>query len=1025
MQRLITASLKVTIKAFDHALNDKAKVTISIIADGKEKESILLVYNKVFRCFSGTGLPTGIYKIHAEAKGLESQEREVILNSGEHDELFILGKKGMPFYYRGKVKVPFQPDEKLIGVTVYGKHADKRENEVLAAAAKFGLSQVETSSHIKDNNVLVFSLAKSDPKAAQEKEEIIKQLENTYGVQLVGPVLEHNKLSVSFLTRQIIVKFRSHIERDRIPSIAKEFDCQVERAITYIGNGWVFKTLRPASFHILDICERLVQSNMVEYAEPNIAFTVVNDFTPNDFLFTQQRHHGVIRTEAAWDITQGDNNIIIAIVDGGFDTTHPDFQNPAGAGWTKIYNPWDFSGMDANPLGINHGVESSGIAAAVSNNAEGIAGVAPGCKLLPVQYPGGLGDLAHSDMYIWVGGFNPHSTSPGFPVSISPGADVIGNSFGIYQSAISGIMKDTFDYLTSYGRNGKGCVIVYSVGNDNIDFNNGLGGSGRQWAAYSRTIAVAASTISPPDPAEIKATTSNFGMNLDICAPAGNTGSQTRSVSSYNVGGGSIAGTSGGGTLSYGSFGQTSCASPEVSGTAALMLSINPNLSWIEVRNILRNTANKIDFANADATGQWVDLNGDGVKEYSQWYGYGRLDAAAAVAGARDFISNSDILVRDNLADTGTVPSSGTFWGSPDLWVRTDDPAIDGALALPANYASAPPHLDADRTHDNWVYVRLKNTGTSPSNNFYVRVYIVHWPGTEFVFPNDFIPANNPGNPVPSPMTPGTYLIGETLINTLPTGPESIINMRWERAKIPPSHVIVSGVDVHWHPCLLVQITPQDGPASTGVHVWDSNNLAQRNITIIGADDSTDDFAVATIVGNLQNSNRILDIEIDRGELPGGVRLYVQVADKRIMEWIEKNQYSDGSRDNKEGCCELQFLNDTKASLRCVGEKGPVAFKMQLPGGSVFHLCNCNNDNNDNGDSGSFTIGNYKGKKVLFLDMQQKIRIPILRAYSRLVPLIVGGIIDSKPEKGNYDITINQFDHKEVISGSYGISLRF
>src|SRR5260221_4687271 len=181
-----------------------------------------------------------------------------------------------------------------------------------------------------------------------------------------------------------------------------------------------------------------------------------------------------------------------------------------GAGWNKVYSPFDFTGMDANPLGISHGVESSGIAAANGNNAEGVSGMAQNCVLLPIRYPGGGTDLNYSDMYIWVGGFNPHSTTPGFPASISPGADVISNSFGFYQAAISGIMKDTFDYLTSYGRNGKGCVIIYSVGNDNLDFNNGLGGQGRQWAAYARTIAVAASTISPPDPAEIKATTSNF-----------------------------------------------------------------------------------------------------------------------------------------------------------------------------------------------------------------------------------------------------------------------------------------------------------------------------------------------------------------------------------------------------------------------------------------------------------------------------------------------------------------------------------
>ena len=64
------------------------------------------------------------------------------------------------------------------------------------------------------------------------------------------------------------------------------------------------------------------------------------------------------------------------------------------------------------------------------------------------------------------------------------------------------------------------------------------------------------------------------------------------------------------------------------------MLSVNPFLTWADVRDILRSTSVKIDFNNNDATGQWVDNDGDGVNEFSQWYGYGRVDAAAAVREA-------------------------------------------------------------------------------------------------------------------------------------------------------------------------------------------------------------------------------------------------------------------------------------------------------------------------------------------------------------------------------------------------------
>ena len=1023
MSKLIKANLKITVQAFDKPLKEKATVHLSSLGDKKNISTVKLNYNKLQNVFEASNIQPGAYVLKAESKDYEAQEREINLSSSDVEETFILGKKGMAFYYRGKVKVPFKKNDKLIGATLEGKNIDDFGKAVTDAARKIGLSPVEASDHIRDNKVMVFNIS-GKKSSDSDKDDIVRQLEAVDGVKFAGPVIYFDKVSVSFLTREIIVKFKSEVAKDKISGIAREYNCTVQRPITYLGNGWLFRILSPPSFAILDICEKLVKSNLVEYAEPNLAFTVVNDFVPNDFLYTQQGHHQVIDSEAAWDVTQGVNSVVISVVDAGFDVAHPDFQNPMGAGWTKIYSPFDFAGMDTNPLGISHGVESSGIATALGNNSEGISGVAPGCVLLPVRYPSGGTDLNYSDMYIWVAGFNPNSTTPGFPAPIAPGADVVSNSFGIYQAAISGIMKDTFDYLTSYGRNGKGCIIVFSVGNDNVDFNNGGGGgTGRKWASYARTIAVAASTISPPDAAEIKATTSNFGLNLDVCAPAGNSsGTQTRSISSYNVGGGTLAGTMGGASLDYGSFGQTSCACPQVSGTIALMLSANPSLTWIDVRNILRNTAQKIDFANVNPTGLYVDLDTDGINEYSQWYGYGRLDASAAVLAASTFVSNSEIVVRDNLMDVGIVPVAGAFWASPDVWVRTVDPAVDGAMALPANYLSAPPHQDADRTIDNnWIYVRMKNVGTAASGSFYVRVYLAHWAGTEFIFPNDFIPTNNPGNPIPSPMTPGTYLIGETFVNSLGLMTESIINMKWDIGKVPPSVVTVGGVDVHWHPCLLVHISPFSGPSPSGNHVWDSNNLAQRNITIVGMnDDATDDFNVGFVAGNLNNSSQTVELEIDRAKLPEGVKLFVQVMDERIMNWIINGQYRKQPKFN-DNSSELQLLTDTKAVLKFNDINCKVS--LTLARNSSISLCSCSPDSVSS--LNSFKPGKYKGRPVLFLDNKEKIRIPILRMYTKVVPVIIGGIVESKPEPGVYDVIVNQYDFKDVVSGSYGVRLYF
>ena len=71
------------------------------------------------------------------------------------------------------------------------------------------------------------------------------------------------------------------------------------------------------------------------------------------------------------------------------------------------------------------------------------------------------------------------------------------------------------------------------------------------------------------------------------------------------------------------------------------MLTANPDLNWREVRDILRDTAVKIDANNIDPIGRWEDINGNTSSDpgylgphYSKWYGYGRIDAAAAVEKA-------------------------------------------------------------------------------------------------------------------------------------------------------------------------------------------------------------------------------------------------------------------------------------------------------------------------------------------------------------------------------------------------------
>ncbi len=161
-------------------------------------------------------------------------------------------------------------------------------------------------------------------------------------------------------------------------------------------------------------------------------------------------------------------DIIIAVVDSGCDFNHPDLSGNLALGVPKIYQRFNFANHTSNTLDDSHGTKSTGIATANANNSEGIAGMAPGCRAMMIRRPSSGSNLDYADMYIWIAGFDPYKNNPTskpawFPANISPGADVISNSFGLSQTSLPGIMKDTFDFITTYGRNGKGwCCGLFS-----------------------------------------------------------------------------------------------------------------------------------------------------------------------------------------------------------------------------------------------------------------------------------------------------------------------------------------------------------------------------------------------------------------------------------------------------------------------------------------------------------------------------------------------------------------------------------
>ena len=435
-------------------------------------------------------------------------------------------------------------------------------------------------------------------------------------------------LSVFCQTEQIIIKLKDGItltnnlsETDRslgnqkIDDLSQKFNAISIRKLYAASksSSYTFVIRFPQGTDIQQVINEYYRTGEIEYAEPDHIGSGggILGFTPNDPFFHRQwglKNDGTfslststagadIDMENAWDIEQGDSNIVVAIIDSGVKADHPEFSERMWVNYGETPNNgtddddngyqddiigWDFANSDNNPADdLGHGTNVAGIIGAGGNNEIGYAGVDWNCKLMILK---GLDD-ENFGYYSWWADALHYATDNG--------AKVINMSLG--GSSTSTTLRNAINYALDHN-----VVVVACMMNTNSN-------TVFYPAGYPGVIAVGSTN---PDDTRSNpffwnpASGSNYGDHISVSAPGNYVyGLSHLSNTNYN---------------SY--WGGTSQATPLVTGLASLLIAQDGDRTPSEIKSIIEASAE--------------DLVGDAAEDIPGWdpyYGHGRVNAYSAL----------------------------------------------------------------------------------------------------------------------------------------------------------------------------------------------------------------------------------------------------------------------------------------------------------------------------------------------------------------------------------------------------------
>ena len=387
-----------------------------------------------------------------------------------------------------------------------------------------------------------------------------------------------NETVREYVEDELLVQFKAGVPHEKVMEAITDVEATEDEDIKQIRVKKI--KVPPAAF---DKVKAALEKN------PHVNFVENNSLArggaiPNDPTYASQWHLPKIAAPQAWDISTGSVSVDIAIIDSGVDPTHPDLAGKLIPGYNFLLGNTDTHDVQG------HGTAVAGTAGAISNNAKGVSGVAWQNQIMPLVVLDATDYASYANI------------AQAITYAADHGVRIINVSIGGSSSS------STLQNAVTYAWN-KGALVFVSAMNNNTNIPY-------YPAACTNAIAVASTNS-----ADAKASFSNYGSWITLTAPG-------EYIYTTNNGGG------------YGAWNGTSFSSPMTAGLAALILSVNPMLSNVQVLDILKNNADDLGAVGFDTS-----------------FGHGRINAYKSLVAAQTAIPQTDTT---SPAVSISSPSSGS-----------------------------------------------------------------------------------------------------------------------------------------------------------------------------------------------------------------------------------------------------------------------------------------------------------------------------------------------------------------------------